>query len=299
MTRALIAPRLFGALLAATAIGAPVLAPTPALAQAQAQAQDSRPDSRLVERPYDPAAVVRVEGKAGVQATIRFAEDEHIENVAIGDSQKWQVTPNKRANLLFVKPLTERAATNMTVVTDKHTYLFDLVASPAHRNPVYVLGFVYPEEPEDVQQAEGLGDAGAAPTQVELAAASDPYAVVDPAELNFAWDSKGARQLVPQRIYDDGNATFLIWPAGTAMPAILIKDHKGDEGPVNFAVRGETIVVEGVPREIVLRSGEDSAVLSNRGPVRPPRAQALAQAQAPVQAPVPVQSEQANTETNR
>src|SRR5690606_27195983 len=103
MTRALLA----AALLAA--IGAPALAE----------------DARIVERMYDPNEVVRVEGRAGVQATIRFAEDEHIENVAVGDSQKWQVTPNKRANLLFVKPLTERAMTNMTVVTDKHTYLFD------------------------------------------------------------------------------------------------------------------------------------------------------------------------------
>ena len=174
--------------------------------------------------------------------------------------------------------------------TDRHTYLFDLVASPTSRNPVYVLGFVYPEEPEEVQQAENGAEGavpGQAPTEVEIAAATDPYAVVDPAELNFAWDSDGDRHLLPQRIYDDGNATFLAWPLGTAMPAILIKDHKGDEGPVNFAVRGEVIVVEGVPREIVLRSGEDSVVLTNRGPVRPPRPQQSAPSLAQVQAGPP------------
>jgi type IV secretion system protein VirB9 len=38
------------------------------------------------------------------------------------------------------------------------------------------------------------------------------------------------------------------------------------------------IVVDGVPREIVLRSGEDSATLTNRGPARQPRTPALAQA---------------------
>ena len=98
-------------------------------------------DRRVIEHSYSPDEVVRIEGKPNVQATIRFAEDEHIENVAIGDSQAWQVTPNKRANLLFVKPMAERAATNMTVVTDRHTYLFDLVASPAAKNPLYVLSF--------------------------------------------------------------------------------------------------------------------------------------------------------------
>ncbi len=61
-------------------------------------------DARIVETFYDAGKVVRIEGRTKVQATIQFAEDEHIENVAIGDSAAWQVTPNKRANLLFVKP---------------------------------------------------------------------------------------------------------------------------------------------------------------------------------------------------
>ena len=260
MTRARKTLGLAAALLAATAV------PMPAQAD----------DPRLVERLYNADEVVRIEGRANVQATIRFGEGEHIENVAIGDSTAWQITPNRRADLLFIKPLADRATTNMTVVTDRRTYLFDLVASPAHKTPLYVLAFTYPEEPEDAQRAEGVAPAG--PNAVELAAASDPYAVVDPAELNFAWDSKGDAKLLPTQIYDDGEATFLTWASGAALPAILVKDHEGTEGPVNFAVRGDVIVVDGVPREIVLRAGRDSAVLSNRGPVRVPRRAALAQA---------------------
>ena len=49
-------------------------------------------DPRLIELEYNPSQVVRINGKARVQATIMFAEDEVIENVAIGDSQSWQVT---------------------------------------------------------------------------------------------------------------------------------------------------------------------------------------------------------------
>lgn len=221
-------------------------------------------DPRLVERLYDPDTVVRIEGKTKVQATIQFGEDERIENVAIGDSSTWQVTPNKRANLLFVKPLDPSARTNMTVITNRHTYLFDLVASPRAK-PLYVLRFTYPEEPEaeqpDTQLAEG-------PNPVEIAAATDPYAVVDPSALNFEWDRDGDKDLLPVRAFDDGNATFLTWPAGQPVPAILIKDAKDTEGPVNYAVRGDTVVVDGVPREIVLRSGKDTAILVNTGPVR-------------------------------
>lgn len=226
-------------------------------------------DPRLVERLYDPAEVVRIDGRTNVQATIAFAEDEHIENVAIGDSQSWQVTPNRRANLLFVKPLSPTATTNMTVVTDRHTYLFDLVASPRAK-PLYVLRFTYPDEPEEETPMLAGG-----PSEVEVAAANDPYAVVDPAALNFAWAGKGDAKLLPSRTYDDGEATFLAWPAGEPVPAILIKDFEGTEGPVNFTVRGDVVVVEGVPREIVLRSGNDSATLTNAGPARP-RQSALA-----------------------
>lgn len=221
-------------------------------------------DARIVEKFYDPGKVVRIEGRTKVQATIQFAEDEAIENVAVGDSEAWQVTPNKRANLLFVKPLSTNAATNMTVVTNRRTYLFDLVASGAAR-PLYVLRFTYPEEPK----TPGSRMAGAdAATAEEIAAASQPV-VTDPADLNFAWNGSGDRKLLPVRTYDDGSATFLAWPAGSPVPAILIKDEKGTEGPVNFTVRGDVIVVDGVPREIVLRSGKAEATLMNGGPVRP------------------------------
>jgi type IV secretion system protein VirB9 len=219
-------------------------------------------DPRLVEHMYDPNEVVIIHGRATVQATIAFEQDERIENVAIGDSASWQVTPNQRANLLFVKPLTEEAQTNMTVVTDRRTYLFDLVASP-DAQALYVLRFAYPEEPEE----EPVRLAGAA-NELELAAANDPYAIADPARLNFEWSQQGDADLLPAQAYDDGEATFLTWAAGTPIPAILIKDEYGTEGPVNFAVRGDTVVVDGVPAEIILRSGEDVATLTYRGPIR-------------------------------
>ena len=260
------------ALLHAALLATSVAAASPAFAD----------DPRLVERDYNPDQVIVVHGRANVQATIRFGENEHIENVAIGDSMKWQVTPNKRANLLFVKPLTERAATNMTVVTDRHTYLFDLVASPTNRNPLYVLSFRYPDEPAETQQAAGRPPAETA-NAIEVAAATDPYAVVDPAQLNYAWATAGDARLLPSQVYDDGDATFLTWPERTALPAILVKDHEGEEGPVNFAVRGDVIVVDGVPRQIVLRSGDDYATLTNQGPVRAPSARLAASATTPTE----------------
>jgi type IV secretion system protein VirB9 len=221
-------------------------------------------DARIVEQPYHQSKVVRIEGRAKVQATIQFGEDEHIENVAIGDSSAWQVTPNKRANFLFIKPLTASTTTNMTVMTDRHTYLFDLVAR-ADASPVYLLRFVYADNPR-VRLAEPASQQASLTTP---SPARNPYAILDPARLRFGWRAKGDRKLLPARIYDDGLATFLTWPRGQPLPAILVRDDQGVEGPVNFAARGDVIVVDGVPREIVLRSGKDNATLVNGGPVAP------------------------------
>ena len=231
---------------------------TPAIAQG---------DPRLVTREYSPDRVVRVEGRPNVQATIRFADDETIQNVAIGDSQAWQVTPSRSADILFVKPLSPRAATNMTVVTSKRVYLFDLVAGPAVRNPLYVLSFTYPQEEVAEEEAQlAQGGTGQTASEAEMAAATDDLAVLDPATLNFAWGTSGAPALLPETVYDNGTATFLAWPAGEPMPAILIKNADGLEGPVNYATRGGVIVIDAVPGEIILRSGEDMARLVYNGP---------------------------------
>ncbi len=234
-------------------------------------------DPRLVTRTYSPDEVVRIDGRPGVQAAITFDEGEHIENVAIGDSNAWQVTPNKRANALFVKPLAANARSNMTVITDQRTYYFDLVAS-GQAKPLYVLRFAYPDQPKAAAAASQSGLSG---EEAALAAGNTP---ADPATLNFAWNTKGKGSLLPSRIYDDGASVYVTWRAGQPVPAILIKDASGAEGPVNYAVRGDVIVIEGMPQQIVLRSGKDAATL-DRGikPAAPDGAprQALAEVSKP------------------
>jgi type IV secretion system protein VirB9 len=230
----------------------------------------SATDSRIVTRRYDPSTVITVPGRVGTQATIAFGDDERIENVAVGDSAMWQVTPNKRANLLFVKPTTARARTNMTVVTDQRTYLFDLVAN-AVSTPVYVLRFSYPAKPKPVEP-------------VAVAAADTPPArqQPDPATLNFGWKKEGSAVLLPSRVFDDGRSVYLAWQADVPMPAILIRDFKGVEGPVNFNLQGDFIVVDGVPGQLVLRSGKEMATLTPepRQPVRTAAAAPTSQASA-------------------
>ena len=250
-------------------------------------AQAAPGDSRVVSRQFRANEIVRVEGRVGVQATIGFEAGEKIENVAVGDADRWQITPNRRADLLFVKPLEAAARTNMTVVTDKRTYLFDLVASPAG-NPVYMLTFTYGAEPEPAAPPASFGEvmrealvdrpAGGGPAQAAPG--------VDPALLNFAWQTRGVAKLLPLRVYDDGRFTYLLWGPDQAEPQILLRDDKGAETPAGEVQRrGHTVVLPGVPARIVLRAGKASATLANLN--QPPATPPAAPPNAPAAVPVP------------
>lgn len=65
---------------------------------------------------------------------------------------------------------------------------------------------------------------------------------------------------------------------------MLVRNDKGEEGPVNFAVRGQAIVIEGVPALIVLRVGKNSATLEKIASAKsadPPPAPAAVQPEPP------------------
>jgi type IV secretion system protein VirB9 len=206
-------------------------------------------DPRIQFVPYDPDQVVLLTGHFGYQMMIEFEADERIENVAIGDALGWQVTPNKRATLLFVKPIQKGAATNMTVVTDKRRYAFQLVAeSPGSRDVMaYVVRFQYPEAAAAAEVAEAQAVAPA------------------PESLNFAYSFKGARTIQPARVFDDGVATYFAWPAGVPAPAIFAIGPDGHEAMVNAQVRGDYTVVDQLAPTFMLRLGKAAVTVTNVG----------------------------------
>lgn len=231
------------------------------LASSQAWAADNR----LRTIPYDEEAIVSIVGHSGIQSTIQFGRDERIENVAVGDSSAWQVTPNRRGTVLFVKPLAPTSLTNMTVVTDKRTYMFDLSTGRKAGPPLYALKFSYPDlPPASVAPVE--------PTAVVMASASGPaMSAVYPERLNFDWKMKGHSKLRPERLFDDGVSLYLSWREDLQLPAILTVAEKGREAPLDYRVAGEYIVVTPIPSNIVLRYGNKAAAAwTSRRPTAAP-----------------------------
>ena len=251
------------------------------------------PDRRIRTLAYTPDQIVQVIGRSGIQSTIEFAADERIENVAVGDSSKWQITPNHRASLLFVKPLVARSRTNMTVVTDHRTYMFDLVAGDKWTIPLYALKFSYHNDKPIAEALKPVQQAAVAPPppQVQATMTAD--------KLHFDWNSKGNAKLLPTKVFDDGSTLYLAWDKDAPLPAILTMSEDRKEGPVNYRMSGDYIVISPIPANIVLRYERKYATLWPSRRVTPPPAfnaiggrvaSAPAQARPLVAQPVPRQS---------
>jgi len=227
------------------------LAPAPAPAAVTPEPGLGDPRIRVVR--YDPNEVVELSAAIGYQLTIEFGPGERIENVSIGDGLGWQVTPNRKADLLFLKPLDLGSVTDMTVITNLRRYVFDLSARrPGRRGDrslIFRLRFDYPEP------FVAVAEPSAAP----------PPAPAPPTDVNHAYHAEGSTQDRPLRVFDDGRATYFVFPAAADFPAIFAVDPDGKEAVVNSAARDGYVVVDRLAGAFVLRRGAAVTRIVNDG----------------------------------
>jgi type IV secretion system protein VirB9 len=227
----------------ALAVAVALLA-TPALAVVP---QPGPGDPRIHVVEYDPEAVVELRVTLGYQLSVEFDAGERIENVAIGDSLGWQVTPNKRANLLFLKPMSARPVTNMTVITNLRRYNFELGTrskGPARTTP-FSVRFLY------------------APPVVAYIAPPPPPP--PPVERNVAYSYEGSSKTLPVRVFDDGQDTYFSFRGSEDLPAIFAVDPDGAESVVNTRERDGYVVVDRIARGFVTRRGGEVTRIYNDG----------------------------------
>lgn len=197
---------------------------------------------------YEPDQVVVLKGAIGWQIMLEFGSDERIENVSIGDALAWQVTPNKRAQDLFLKPLIKNAATNMTVVTTRRHYAFELETGARTAITPWVVRFDYPRE---------------------VVEAVEQPLPPPPPPLNFAYSVAGDPSVRPARIWDDGRMTYFEFLDQQAMPAIFAGGPGKDETLVNSSIRGHVVIVQQRSERFTLRSGKQTAIVTaGTGPIK-------------------------------
>ncbi len=237
----------------------------PLVANAENSPTPGPADSRVRNIVYNPRDVVNILGHYGYQTLIRFADYEQIENISIGDSLAWQVVPNERGNLLFLKPIEKDAATNLTVVTStpsatdpsgvmQRIYVFALQANSAdHHNSNEFTWTVQFHYPGDETALLNLRERHQSLTSDSIIG---PSPSIDPSGWNFNYSFSGERQQVPVKIFDNGTFTYFEFDSKTDTPAIFMVDADRNESLVNGVRQGKYVVVHRVAQQFTLRNGE-------------------------------------------
>jgi len=189
-------------------------------------------DPRLQRVTYDAGQIVQLQGTPGYQTTILLSPGELVQNVSIGDSSLWQVNVDKAGDHLFLKPNQAGAPTNMTVITNLRIYNFELVSlSFPTPEMAYVVQFDYPSAAAPGANARDLAAARRA-SRYRLG--GDPV-------------------LRPSSVSDDGERTYVSWPADRPIPATFQIGDDGTERLANGGMHGDEFVIDGVTAKLVFR----------------------------------------------
>lgn len=229
--------------------------------QAHAELTPSRGlvDPRVRVVAYDPEQVIKLRGYVGYQIHFQFAEGESFVNLAAGDNKALDV--GYEANHLVLKPLAEKVATNITVITTRRVYQFDYSASAAQPNParqdvIYSLRFIYPQE----EAKKAAAELEQRRTEAQLASAE--RGPQRPRNANY-WGC-GAEAIRPIAAYDDGVQTRLKFAAHGEFPTMYVRNDDASESLVNFTVDHDEVVIHRVARSFVLRRGRLVSCIQNR-----------------------------------
>jgi len=231
-----------------------VLCALPALAT-----REPRPiqiDHRVRVIIYQPDEVYKFTGHYRYASQIEFAHDEEIKTISMGDSTSWMLNP--AGYRLFLKPIEQDATTNMTVITNRHTYLFELHARETDdiddKEMVFIMRFIYPNGNDGSQAG------------ISHYLDSVPSPELDPGRYNTKYTLSGTDMIAPIRIFDDGQFTYFQFRNKNAdVPAFYMVDDHGNESLINYRTRGDYIVVERVAKKFTLRHGVDIVCVFNEG----------------------------------
>lgn len=259
--------------------------PLPAAAE---DMPDLPADSRIRILTYDETDVYTIVTKYGYQTNVVFGPSEEIQTISVGDRSLWQIIPS--GNRLFIRPMEDNVITNMTVLTNRRSYNFDLKSvGPDKDNNIYVAKFIYPDQK---RRLSGIDDpmteimaapapmpaAAPAPaaepvklTPAEPTAYSPPPAkvvagsgVAEPANPNYNYTFSGPDELAPVQVYDDGKSTYIKYKNPyQPLPNAYMIGPDGEEQLTTVYQRDKVMMIDAIASKWVLRNSNGAIVVYN------------------------------------
>jgi type IV secretion system protein VirB9 len=211
-------------------------------------------DHRIRSLLYVPDQVVHIHGWVGYHVDVEFEPGESFETLGGGDLAA--LTYGHFENHLVLKPKAPTVRTNLTVFTNKRTYVIEYEVASGRPDPlsdelVYSLRFNYPPRPPGPTPAE----------QIAQDLSRSPAARYQ----NLDYWYCGNPLLQPVGASDDGVHTRLRFGPSAELPAIFVKSDDGAESLLNYSMEGPDVVIHRLARHLILRRGQLTGCVTNKG----------------------------------
>lgn len=217
-------------------------------------------DSRIKTIVFNENEVYQLKFHYGFQSFVEFSEDEEIELISLGEAFPWRLTPVRKR--LFIRPLQVGVKTNLTIVTTKRTYQFEISADAydgrADEELIYSVRFYYPERPQKLPTLQSSAD-------ITEEVGGKKGKKDKGYSLNFNYSLAGeADEITPTKVFDDGLFTYFQFPENNlVIPSIQIVEADGRETSLNYRIDGSYVVVDTLERQYSLRLGKDLICIFN------------------------------------
>jgi len=218
----------------------------PGLTNTLAYAAENR-ITTVVYNDASQAKPIKLQAKRGFATVIEFEPKEYVisfnghEAAGSGDSDGWIVDALAGQRLVFLKPKVSAQDTNLLIVTNKYSYVFDLrvLSDKSQESGVWRMAIVHPV---------------AANEDTTRLVQSDP--AKRPRNKKYSMQAQnGDEDFIPIAASDNGEFTYITIPEGHDVPAVF-RVTDGQESMVNFHMEGYTVVIHEVAKQFVLRFGK-------------------------------------------
>lgn len=254
-------------------LGAPGLSPS-----LQAGAEPGPHHFGSIEQfKFSPNVVFEIRARVGSFVNVEVPANEQIIGFYLSDTTLWRFVVAQDQSRILVKAGRAGLSNSATLVTNRRVYELSFLAVPSgqpwhqrvqwsadqpqsHAWGVFEPAFRAFADPAAMRPAQAAQPGGAAPAQAAApagATASAPAAevAVDANRVNFGWSIEGDAPFRPLIVFDDGRFTYIRMPAVQDLPALFAQDE-GQLRIVDYAVRGDLLVVGRVSESFVLRLGQ-------------------------------------------
>ncbi len=199
------------------------------------------------------ASPIRFVAKRGFVGQIELPAGEAILNLGgasatlSGDTSGWQISGNKGERYVFLKPRQSAANTNLIVVTNRGSYVFDLRVIPeaSTQSGIWRLALLHPTPAGQPQPPE-----------------------TPPTNTNTKYTMQsltGDADITPSAAWDDGRFTYIRIQPTKELPSIFRVGTGDTESTVNFHMDGDVLVAHEIAKRFVLRLGPQVVGIWNDG----------------------------------